>query len=128
VKQELHGFDNISVRRIQELLQKNLKLPAMSAAKKPLLTAKMTKKRLAFCRKYLKWTPKQWENVIFSGESTFRLVNSRGSIVRRPRGISATSSDTPSPRSSTAPVSWCGGVLVVRREGEAFTFFPRTAR
>jgi hypothetical protein len=40
VKQELHGFDKISVRRIQELLQKNLKLPAKSAAKKPLLTLK----------------------------------------------------------------------------------------
>jgi transposase len=88
VKQELLGFDNISVRRIQELLQKNLKMPAKSAAKKPLLTAKMTKKRLAFCRKYLKWTPKQWENVMFSDESTFRLVNSRASIVRRPKGIS----------------------------------------
>jgi hypothetical protein len=60
------------VRRIQELLP----------------TAKMTKKRFAFCMKYLKWTPKQWENVMFSDESTFRLVNSRGSIMRRSRGIS----------------------------------------
>ncbi len=57
VKQELVEFSNISVRRIQKLLQKELKMPARAAAKKPLLTKKMTKKRLAFCKKFLKWTP-----------------------------------------------------------------------
>ncbi len=63
-------------------------MPARAAAKKPLLTKKMVKKRLAFCKKYLKWTPAQWENVMFSDESTFRLVNSRGIKVRRISGIS----------------------------------------
>jgi hypothetical protein len=69
------------VRRIQELLQKQLKMPARATAKKPLLTKKMTRK------KYLKWTPAQWKNVMFSDESTFCLVNSRGIKVRRARGI-----------------------------------------
>jgi hypothetical protein len=45
------GFDAISVRRIQELLKKKLKMPSRAAAKKPLLTKKMVKKRLAFCKK-----------------------------------------------------------------------------
>jgi transposase len=87
VKQELAGFNNISVRRIQEVLQKHLKMPARTAAKKPLLTALMTRKRIKFCKKYLNWTPQQWENVMFSDESTFRLVNSRGRKVRRPMGL-----------------------------------------
>jgi hypothetical protein len=39
VKQELEGFRNISVLWIQEVLQKNLKLPFRTAAKKPLLSA-----------------------------------------------------------------------------------------
>jgi transposase len=87
VKQELLGFNEISVRRIQEVLQKNLKMPSRTAAKKPLLTPLMTRKRIKFCKKYLNWTPKQWENVMFSDESTFRLVNSRGMKVRRPSGL-----------------------------------------
>jgi len=88
IKQELAGFGDISVRRIQEVLLKELKMPARVAAKKPLLTKKMVKKRLSFCKKYLHWTPKQWESVMFSDESTFRLVNSRGTTVRRSKGVS----------------------------------------
>jgi hypothetical protein len=49
-----------------------------------LLTHLMTRKRIKFCKNYLNWTPKQWENVMFSDELTFRLVNSRGMKVRRP--------------------------------------------
>ncbi len=87
MKQELLGFANISVQRIQDLLQIKLKI-LHPAAKKPLLTQRMMKKRLAFCKKYLKLTPTQWENVMFSDESTFHLVNSSGTKVRRARGIS----------------------------------------
>ncbi len=97
MQQELFGFGNISVQRIHELLQKELKMPARAAAKKPLLTKKMTKNRLAFCKKYLRWTPPQWENVMFSDESTFRLVNSRGTKIGEPRASHATNSSTPSP-------------------------------
>jgi hypothetical protein len=85
VKQEVFRFADISG---QELLQKGLKMLARIAAQKPLLNKKTKKKMLAFCKKYLKWTPKQWENVIFSDDSTFCLVNSRGTKVRRPSGIS----------------------------------------
>lgn len=84
LKNEVAGWSKISVRRIQEVLQKDLNMPARKAAKKPLLTPQMVKKRLAFCRKFSSWTPEQWEKVMFSDESTFRLINPRGVIVRRP--------------------------------------------
>jgi transposase len=84
IKGELPGFADISVRTIQHLCQKRLGLPSRCAAKKPLLTAKMVKKRLAFCKKHRSWTEKDWESVMFSDESTFRLINPRAQKVRRP--------------------------------------------
>jgi hypothetical protein len=47
----------------------------------------MTRKRIKFCKKYLIYTPKQWENLVSPNKSTFRLVNSRGMKVRRPSGL-----------------------------------------
>ncbi len=72
----------MTVRYIQKTLQKRLGLPARNAAKKPLLTHRMKMKRLAFAKKYLNWSKQQWINVMFSDESTFRLVNSRTVSVR----------------------------------------------
>ncbi len=43
----------------------------------------MKMKRLAFAKKYLNWSEKQWMDVMFSDESTFRSVNSISVIVRR---------------------------------------------
>ncbi len=54
----------MSERSIQRHLQITLKLPSRSAAQKPLLTPKMKKKRLAFCRAYKDWTAKDWEKVM----------------------------------------------------------------
>ena len=48
---------DVSVRIIQNHLNKNLNLPSMHAAKKPLLTAAMKAKRLTFCKKYKDWGP-----------------------------------------------------------------------
>ena len=47
LKKEVFGWDDKSVRFIQKKLQKELGLPSRCAAKKPLLTAKIIKKRLA---------------------------------------------------------------------------------
>ena len=63
-------------------------MPARRAAKKPLLTKAMKKKRLDFCRKYKDWTSEQWQKVMFSDESTFRLVRGNSKIVRRPSDVS----------------------------------------
>jgi hypothetical protein len=43
----------------------------------------MKKKRLAFARKYLRWTSSDWRKVMFSDESTFCQVNPRSVTVRR---------------------------------------------
>ncbi len=53
LKNEVVGWADVSVRTIQERLQKKLGLPSRRAAKKPLLTDAMKKKWLAFARKYL---------------------------------------------------------------------------
>ena len=43
---------DVSIRTIQHRLQKELRLPAHRASKKPLLTMKMRGKRMQFARKY----------------------------------------------------------------------------
>lgn len=75
---------HLSERRIQEILRDVLKLPSRSAAKKPLLTKAMKKKRLAFCKKYKDWTEEQWSHVMFSDESMFKCIRSASTKVRRP--------------------------------------------
>lgn len=87
LRRDVIGWQKISVRSIQHVLKKELGLPSRVAAKKPLLTPAMVKKRLRFCKKYVNWTEEDWTDVMFSDESTFRIVNSRGSTVRRPRTI-----------------------------------------
>jgi hypothetical protein len=77
---------HLSEGRIQEVLKDVLKLPSKSAAKKPLLTAAMKKKRLAFCHKYKGWTEEQWSTVMFSDESMFKCIRSASTKVRRPVG------------------------------------------
>ncbi|KAG0725462.1 Transposable element Tcb1 transposase [Chionoecetes opilio] len=79
---------NVSVRTIQHRLQISLKLPTRRAAKKPLLTEAMKKKQLSFCKRYRQWTPEQWKKVMFSDESTFRLVRMASTTVRRPSDVS----------------------------------------
>jgi transposase len=83
LKNEVAGWENMLVCYIQKTLQKRLGLPARKPAKKPLLTHQMKMKRLATAKKYLNWSEKQWMDVMFSDESTFRIVNSRSVTVRR---------------------------------------------
>lgn len=88
LKADVPGYSKVSVRQIQKILQRRLGLPSRRAAAKPLLTERMTKQRIRFCRKHLHMTADDWMNVMFSDESTFRLVNPRAQQVRRPRNIS----------------------------------------
>jgi len=74
---------NVSTRTIRHRLQKDLKLPCRRAAKKPMLTAAMKKKKLNFCMKYRCWTAAEWRKVMFSDESTFKLVRGVPNMVRR---------------------------------------------
>jgi hypothetical protein len=84
LKLEAPGWSNASVRTIQDACNKRLGLPSRCAAKKPLLTDKMVKKRLAFCKKSKSWMAKDWERVMFSDESTFAIINPRAQKVQRP--------------------------------------------
>jgi IS30 family transposase len=68
VKQEVAC---LTVRYINHLILKRLKIPSRMAAQKPLLTKKMKSKRLAFAKKYKHWTEEEWSKVMFSDESTF---------------------------------------------------------
>jgi hypothetical protein len=94
LRRNIIGWQRISVRSIQHVLQKEPGLPSRVAAKKPLLTLPMVKKHLRFYKKYEKWTEEDWTGVMFSDESTFRKVNSRRTTVRRPRMIDHTIKNT----------------------------------
>jgi transposase len=84
IKKEVPGWSNASVHTIQDICNKRLGLPSRCAAKKPLLTEKMVKKRLAFCKKFKSWTAKDGLTVMFSDELTFAIINPRAQKVRRP--------------------------------------------
>ncbi len=58
--QEVKGFEQQSARFVQDRLKRVLKIPSRRAAKKPLLTKKMKKKRLDFAKKYISWTESDW--------------------------------------------------------------------
>ena len=75
---------NVSARTIRHRLQKNLRLPCRRAAKKLMFTAAIKKKTFDFCQKYRHWTTAEWRKVMFSGESTFTLVNGVPKMVRHP--------------------------------------------
>jgi transposase len=86
LKETVPELSAVSERSVQRHLQTTLDMPSRSAAQKPLLTLKMKKKRLAFCRAYKAWTAEDWANVMFSDESTFRCIRSIKTKVRRPSG------------------------------------------
>jgi transposase len=87
LKQELPELlSGLSVRTIQRRLLVDLRMPSRKAAKKPLITDKIKKKRLAFAKKYRSWTKEDWGKVMFSDESTFRTLRMVSRTVRRPIG------------------------------------------
>ena len=86
LKREVPGFQQMSVRRIQDVLRSRLDLPSRCAAKKPLLTDRMALARMRFAKKHRHLTADQWEKTMFSDESTFRLINPRSQTVRRSTG------------------------------------------
>ncbi len=78
--------EGLSIHGLQKRLQKDLGLPSRPAAIKPHLTDLLMKKRLAFARSHREWTVDQWKNVVWSDESTFRIMASHCAHVIRPRG------------------------------------------
>ena len=64
---------HLSVRMIQKVCVK-AGYRAHQAARKPMLNERMRLARVAFAVSHLHWTPEEWTKVMFSDESTFRLV------------------------------------------------------
>jgi hypothetical protein len=58
LKMEVPWWSTAGVRTIQYICNKRLGLSSRCDAKKPLLTNKMVKNRLAFCKKFRSWTAK----------------------------------------------------------------------
>lgn len=77
---------NFTISIIQGHLQKVFNLPSCVAAKKPLLTIVMIKKRFAFPKKYQKWTKDEWSKMMFSDESSFKCFMARLRRMRKPQG------------------------------------------
>ena len=75
-----------SVHTIRRRLNKKFHLPSRVAAKKTKLSPKNIKDRIAFCRRYGGWTASQWEDVMFSDESSIEQFSNRPRNVRRPPG------------------------------------------
>ena len=80
------SLQHLSVKRMQEILQKKLGFRVCRKAKKPLLTPRTIDDRIRFCNMYQHWTEQDWLRILFSDESTFRVRVKLGSYwVRRPR-------------------------------------------
>jgi transposase len=78
---------NISSRTVRRRLSVDFHLVARRPAKKPMMTRKQLRARVAFCKKYKDKPPTWWDRVMFSDESTFQQVRGTGSnYVRRPPG------------------------------------------
>jgi hypothetical protein len=74
---------HLSDCRVQEILNKVLKLSSRASAKKPLLANAMKKKRLSFCKQYKDWIEEEWSRVMFSEESMCRINRAASTRVRR---------------------------------------------
>ncbi len=86
LKENVPELPAISERSVQRHLQTTLGMPSRSAAQKPLLSLKVKKKRLAFCKAYKAWTEEDWANIMLSDESMFRCIGAFKSKVRRSNG------------------------------------------
>ncbi len=79
---ELYGIF-YSAGHIRRILREKFNLNGFRAAKKPLLTSYMRRKRLEFAKKYAAFSLEDWSKVLFSDETMIRQFHNRV-IVRRP--------------------------------------------
>ena len=82
---EKAGLDHLHVRMVQRILRK-AGLGCYRSVKKPFLTDAMKQKRIDWCNTHLHWGEDQWERVMFSDESNFKMVRMTSRLVRRPKG------------------------------------------
>lgn len=78
-------LQNVSLRSVSRYIHE-LALPSRRAARKPLLTARHKKNRIAFAKKCLSWPLDKVRSVLWSDESTFTVTGTPYRYVRRPKG------------------------------------------
>ena len=75
----------ISPRTVRNYLQK-ANLRAYRKVKKPILTNKMKRMRLDWCRQFQGKPASFWRSVIFSDESYIQVFSGQANFARRPKG------------------------------------------
>lgn len=79
----INSEKNVSNRTIRRILRKSNLFP-FQAAFKPNLSKVNIRKRIGFCKAYMKWTIDQWKTVIFSDECRIIRFSKSRRIVYRP--------------------------------------------
>lgn len=74
-----HLQNPVSMKTIQRELHA-ANIHGRVAIPKPLVSARNAMKRLQWCREHLNWTQLQWEQVIWSDESSFTLFQTTGRV------------------------------------------------
>ncbi|GFW72113.1 transposable element Tc1 transposase [Trichonephila clavipes] len=74
-----HLRNPISARTVQRELHAS-NLYGRVGIRKPLVTARHALQRRQWCRTHRQWTPQQWQQVIWSDESTFTLFQTTGRV------------------------------------------------
>lgn len=101
------GKSQPSVRTIQKRLQA-AGLHGRRPVKKPFVSEKNKKARIAWAKEHLTWTRQQWNSIIWSDESKYLMFGTDGiSWVRRPTGTRF------SPRYQMPTVKHGGGSVMV---------------
>ena len=77
---------NVSTSSLSRRLSKEMHLKSYCPLRKSKLTPAMAKKRLELAKRHQNWTVSDWENVLWTDESTFQQFGTRVRQVRRPPG------------------------------------------
>ncbi|GFX31536.1 transposable element Tc1 transposase [Trichonephila clavipes] len=72
-----HLLNPVSMKTIQRELH-TANIHGRVAIRNPLVSGRNSAKRLQWCRDHLNWTQLQWEQVIWSDESSFTLFQTTG--------------------------------------------------
>ena len=86
LRQDIPELHNFSLRTVAEALNRSLGLPASKPRSKPLLIRLQLRKRLVFCNAVKNYSESDWNNIMWSDESTFQLLQDTRTFVLRPKG------------------------------------------
>ena len=126
IASQLPEGDTPSVWTIRRRLRNDFCMKAHRPARKPLLSAKIVKDRLRFCRTHRLWDASDWEKVVFSDESLIRLFHRYAPYVCRPPGERFNLRFT-LPAVKTSPSTMIWGAITARGALDLWLVLPKTA-